>query len=285
MALRNIIFFTIFLIASLISLLTPFTASQNVNVLAIFAFGDSTIAPGNNNHIQTLFRSDHPPYGIDFPSQVPARRFCDGKLVKRLFDSSLGIKELWSAYLDDSVIDTDLLFGVSFAWAGLGWDPQTVRKIVENALFLISIGSNDMLFNYYDIPTRALDYSLPGYHQMQLQTMYGFIESLYKTGARRIAVASLPPIGCIPAQVTIGSKPLPQVDSKIPRSFRCDVTLETCCGTGLAEAGPLCNQLAPTCPDASEYIFFDSVHLTEAAYRAIADVTRKNLFQRREVGP
>lgn len=31
------------------------------------------------------------------------------------------------------------------------------------------------------------------------------MQNLYKTGARRIAVAGLPPIGCVPVQVTIGS--------------------------------------------------------------------------------
>lgn len=31
------------------------------------------------------------------------------------------------------------------------------------------------------------------------------MQNLYKTGARRFAVAGLPPIGCVPIQVTIGS--------------------------------------------------------------------------------
>ncbi|KAG7993256.1 hypothetical protein I3843_02G169700 [Carya illinoinensis] len=316
MALRNTIFFTFFLIASLIALLTPFTTSQNANVSAIFIFGDSTIDPSNNNHINTLFHSDHPPYGIDFPGRVPTRKFCDGKLVTDFLISSLGIKELLPAYfvsvgssLDlQTIIITqalDLPTHLNKFYEALQRmegvvGQEEVRRIVKNALFLISFGSNDMLFNYYDIPTRALDCSLPGYHQMQLQTMYGFIENLYKLGARRIAVAGLPPIGCVPAQVTIGSI-LPISTNFIQRSsynqqlkaltsswqsklqssriVYADIyspimdmiqnpNNNACRGTGLAEAGPLCQ-------DASKYIFFDSVHLTEAAYRAIADIVEK----------
>ena len=46
-----------------------------------------------------------------------------------------------------------------------------------------------------------------------------------------------------------------------------------CCGTGSLEVGFLCNELSPfTCPDASKYLFFDSVHLTQKAYEIISNV-------------
>ena len=47
-------------------------------------------------------------------------------------------------------------------------------------------------------------------------------------------------------------------------------TNKGCCGTGLFEVTPLCNEITPVCDDASKYVFWDSVHPTEAAYQYIA---------------
>lgn len=54
---------------------------QKIPVSAVFAFGDSTMDPGNNNFIPTAFRSDFPPYGQDFMTHEPTGRFSNGKLV------------------------------------------------------------------------------------------------------------------------------------------------------------------------------------------------------------
>ncbi|CAA7395089.1 unnamed protein product [Spirodela intermedia] len=49
-----------------------------------------------------------------------------------------------------------------------------------------------------------------------------------------------------------------------------------CCGTGLMEAGELCSSLTPTCPDPSKFVFFDSVHPTEAIYKIVT----KNIMEK-----
>lgn len=49
--------------------------------IAIFVFGDSTVDPGNNNYIQTPFRSNFPPYGENFVNQIATGRFSNGRLV------------------------------------------------------------------------------------------------------------------------------------------------------------------------------------------------------------
>lgn len=54
---------------------------SNNSVPAAFVFGDSTVDPGNNNYINTIFRSNFPPYGLDFPHQTPTGRFTDGRLT------------------------------------------------------------------------------------------------------------------------------------------------------------------------------------------------------------
>ncbi|XP_028784675.1 GDSL esterase/lipase EXL3-like [Neltuma alba] len=42
-----------------------------------------------------------------------------------------------------------------------------------------------------------------------------------------------------------------------------------CCGTGKIEVAELCNHLQQTCADDSEYVFWDSFHPTETAYRKL----------------
>lgn len=44
-----------------------------------------------------------------------------------------------------------------------------------------------------------------------------------------------------------------------------------CCGTGLMEMGALCTSLLPQCSSPSQFMFFDSVHPTQATYKALAD--------------
>ncbi|GLJ08319.1 hypothetical protein SUGI_0086410 [Cryptomeria japonica] len=58
-----------------------------------------------------------------------------------------------------------------------------------------------------------------------------------------------------------------------PSKYDLEVIDKGCCGTGRIEVGFLCNEFTPfTCPDASTYLFFDSVHLTQKAYQFISNV-------------
>lgn len=45
-----------------------------------------------------------------------------------------------------------------------------------------------------------------------------------------------------------------------------DVVNLGCCGTGLVEVPVVCNPKSPVCSNPSKYVFFDSVHPTQAAY-------------------
>ncbi|XP_057441774.1 GDSL esterase/lipase At2g40250 [Lotus japonicus] len=223
-----------FLISSLFFFLlsTPNSATASDSVPAVFAFGDSTIDPGNNNHINTLFRGYHSHY-----SRVATGRFSNGKIATDYLTNILGIKDVLPAYLDPRLTDCDLLTGVSFGSGGSGLDNRTlaltramgletqfelfeealrrIRKIVgdektndivQNALFVISTGTNDMLYNAYLIPIRFIGYgSVSAYQDFLLQNLQAFIQRLYGAGARRIMVSGLPPIGCLPQQVTLTS--------------------------------------------------------------------------------
>lgn len=59
-----------------------------------------------------------------------------------------------------------------------------------------------------------------------------------------------------------------------PSHFGLDVVNAGCCGSGLVEAGVLCSPESSVCENASKYVFFDSVHPTEAAYYYIFHTIR-----------
>lgn len=55
-------------------------------------------------------------------------------------------------------------------------------------------------------------------------------------------------------------------------------TKRGCCGSGLVEAGPLCNALTPPCANDLEYLFWDSIHPSEAAYQYISKYLEKKVL-------
>ncbi|XP_074279111.1 GDSL esterase/lipase EXL3-like isoform X2 [Silene latifolia] len=181
----------------------------NVTVPAIFGFGDSIIDPGNNNNLNTLSKSNFPPYGKDFMGGIPTGRFSNGR------------------------IPTDFI-GVSFASGGSGYDPLTstissvlslseqleylkeykarVREMVgeerteyimKNSMFLVVAGSVDIAISYFDIPIRRIMYDVDGYASFLANSSSTFVQDLYELGARRIGVFSTLPIGCLPSQRTL----------------------------------------------------------------------------------
>lgn len=71
----------IFIILSLLCFTTRAEANFIKKVSGFYVFGDSTVDPGNNNYIDTLFKSNFQPYGKDFTNHVPSGRFTNGKLA------------------------------------------------------------------------------------------------------------------------------------------------------------------------------------------------------------
>ncbi|VFQ71786.1 unnamed protein product [Cuscuta campestris] len=318
---------------------------------AIIIFGDSTVDTGNNNYIPTAFKGNHPPYGQRFPGKIPTGRFSDGMLVPDLLASALGIKDSVPPFLQPYLPKEELLTGVSFASAGSGLDELTTiasrvipmsqqvtmfqkyiemvkgiageeeaERIINHAFVVISAAPNDFIFNYYDIPTRRQQFSIGGYQDFLQLKLRRFIEGIYKLGCRTILVTGLPPMGCLPIQMTARSlllrtcleeenldaqiynaklvRLLPRIQESLPGStiLYSDAynpmmelinnpqrhgfveTGQGCCGTGLLEAGPLCIMRRPTCTNSSEYLFWDSIHPSEATYRYITESLLKGLW-------
>ncbi|GMI91574.1 hypothetical protein like AT5G45960 [Hibiscus trionum] len=324
----------------------------NNNISAGYVFGDSTVDPGNNNFVQTIFKSNFPPYGKDFRGQTPTGRFTNGKLSTDLVVSYIGIKEYLPPYLDPNLSIEELMTGVSFASAGTGLDPFTAQissvislpkqleyfreyktrvqsaigkkrmeAIIKDAVFLVSCGTNDFIVNYFTVPVRRKTYTVSAYQQFVLQNLKQVLQDLWDEGARRIAVSGLPPMGCLPAIITLYSENailergciekfsrvgmeynqmlqnelnsmqgrLAHLGAKITYidiftplidmiqglgKHDFDEVSHGCCGSGLVEAGFLCNPKSFVCMDASKYVFFDSIHPTEKTYTKLSMASR-----------
>ncbi|KAJ6386231.1 hypothetical protein OIU77_029242 [Salix suchowensis] len=314
-------------------------------VPAMFIFGDSVVDAGNNNHLYTIVKANFAPYGRDFANHKPTGRFCNGKLASDLTAENLGFTSYPPAYLSKKARGKNLLIGANFASAASGYYETTAKlynaiplsqqlenykeyqnkivgiagksnasSIISDSIYLISAGSSDFVQNYYINPLLYKVYTPDQFSDILIQSYTDFIKDLYKLGARKIGVTSLPPLGCLPAAVTIfGSdsnecvaklnkvavsfnkklnstaqslvnklsglnmlvfdiyQPLYDLVTK-PADFGFVEARKACCGTGLVETSILCNAESPgTCANASEYVFWDGFHPSEAANKILAD--------------
>ncbi|XP_022892527.1 GDSL esterase/lipase At4g26790-like [Olea europaea var. sylvestris] len=202
-------------------------------VPAIIVFGDSSVDAGNNNQISTMLKSNFRPYGRDFFGGKATGRFSNGRIPPDFISEGFGLRPFVPAYLDPMYKISDFAAGVCFASAGTGFDNSTsavlnvlpvwkeveyykdyqkklkayvgeekAKFIISEALYLISMGTNDFLENYYTLPDRQSQYSVDQYQVFLLGLAEKFIKEIYGLGARKMALAGLPPMGCLPLERT-----------------------------------------------------------------------------------
>ncbi|KAF3796471.1 GDSL esterase/lipase [Nymphaea thermarum] len=64
-----------------------------------------------------------------------------------------------------------------------------------------------------------------------------------------------------------------------PKKYGFEEATSGCCGSGNVEVTYMCNTLDPrTCPDSTKYVFWDSFHPTEKAYRLLLNQTVASLL-------
>uniref|UniRef100_A0A2N9F9J7 SGNH hydrolase-type esterase domain-containing protein n=1 Tax=Fagus sylvatica TaxID=28930 RepID=A0A2N9F9J7_FAGSY len=206
-------------------------AKSKAKVPAVIVFGDSSVDSGNNNQIPTIARSNFKPYGRDFLGGHPTGRFSNGRIAPDFISEAFGLKPTIPAYLDPLYNITDFATGVCFASAGTGYDNATsdvlgviplwkeveyykeyqkklkeyvgnekANQILREALYLISIGTNDFLENYYTMPNRQSQFTVEQYQDFLIGLAHNFIQTLYGLGARKITLTGVPPMGCLPLE-------------------------------------------------------------------------------------
>uniref|UniRef100_A0A7N0U6S3 GDSL esterase/lipase n=1 Tax=Kalanchoe fedtschenkoi TaxID=63787 RepID=A0A7N0U6S3_KALFE len=322
-----------------------FAATAQPLVPAVFIFGDSVVDAGNNNRLYTVVKANFPPYGRDFASHRATGRFCNGKLASDFTVENIGFTSYPPAYLsDEAAAGRSLLTGANFASGGSGYCDYTAKlynavslsqqleffkqyqtrlsqvagnanatSTISGAICLLSAGSSDFVQNYYVNPLLYRAYTPDQFSDILLQSYSVFIQ-VVPLGARRIGVTTLPPIGCLPASITVFGSGVDGCVQKLNRdaisfNHKLNVTSQglrrrlsglnlvvldiyqplyglvanpsengfaearrACCGSGLIETSVLCNaKSVGTCANASQYVFWDGFHPTEAANRVLAD--------------
>ncbi|XP_072996550.1 GDSL esterase/lipase At2g31550-like [Typha latifolia] len=230
----QLLLFLVLLFSCITENISKDAGEQPPKFSAIFYFGDSSLDTGNNGYIPTLAIAKHYPYGQDFPGNKATGRFSNGRLVPDFLSAELGLKQFSRPFMDPTLSDKDILTGANFASAGSGFDDATsavtntipmsrqlkmfklylerLRKIageeegariVGNALIFISSGTNDFVVSFYDLPNRRGEFNISEYQNFVLHKVHNAVKELYNLGARLFCVAGLPPIGCIPLQITV----------------------------------------------------------------------------------
>lgn len=217
----------------LLALLLALVADAEAKVSAIIVFGDSSVDSGNNNMISTVLRSNFKPYGRDFEGGRPTGRFSNGRIPPDFISAAFGLKPAVPAYLDPAYNIADFATGVCFASAGTGYDNATsdvlsvlplwkeleyykdykrklrshfgqkkTKEIISEALYLMSLGTNDFLENYYVLSRRSSQFTVQQYEDFLAGIAENFIKEIYGLGARKVSLGALPPMGCLPLERT-----------------------------------------------------------------------------------
>ncbi|KAI3446310.1 hypothetical protein Pfo_002975 [Paulownia fortunei] len=207
--------------------------SADETLPTIFILGDSTADVGTNTYLpESVVRADFPHNGIDFPKSRPTGRFSNGfnsaDFVAKLF----GLKRspppfLFLRTLKSHHFRKHLLKGVNFASAGAGLlditgsnlsvvplsqqisqfstvrvnltvliGPAATEQMLSKSLFFISIGSNDIFGYFMSKSTMPKDQFIG----LLISAYSDHITNLYRLGARKFGIISVPPVGCCPSQ-------------------------------------------------------------------------------------
>ncbi|KAK0589950.1 hypothetical protein LWI29_020507 [Acer saccharum] len=137
--------------------------------------------------------------------------------------------------MEESIKLPDFASGVCFASAATGYDNATAdvlnviplwkeleyykeyqdklkaylgvekaNEILSEAVYSISIGTNDFIENYYTIPGgRSSQFTVEQYQDFLIGIAEDFLKQLYLLGVRKISFTGIAPMGCLPAMRTM----------------------------------------------------------------------------------
>ncbi|KAK9070654.1 hypothetical protein SSX86_011056 [Deinandra increscens subsp. villosa] len=211
-----------------------------------FIFGDSLVDNGNNNGLVTAAKANYTPYGADFPQGVTGR-FTNGLTVADIIGQLLDFPNFIPSYA--TATNSEINSGVNYGSGGAGIRDETGRNLgdrislnrqllrhativsrlsnlqrnktftneyIQKCIYIVNMGSNDYINNYLmpnNYPTSTI-YTPYQYARVLIQQYSQQLKSLYKLGARKIAVFGLGFIGCTPAEIaTFGTNGEPCVES------------------------------------------------------------------------
>ncbi|CAK9182033.1 unnamed protein product [Ilex paraguariensis] len=308
-----------------------------------FIFGDSLVDNGNNNDLLTQARANFPPYGIDFPDG-PTGRFTNCRNMADILAELLGFDDYIPPFA--TARGQDILKGVNYGSESVGIRDETgqqlgarislnaqlsnhkitirhiatllgskalAKEYLSSCLYTVGMGNNDYLNIYFMpqfYPTSSL-YTPKQYAKVLVKQYSQQLKTLYKYGARKIAVFGAGRLGCIPeALTTYGTNESSCVEmmnsaaqlfndklellvddlknkltdvefsyiyasgssSQVSPSNDFTVADGPCCNVSTTMGKGQCIPQQVPCSNRDEYIYFDGYHPTEAANILIATI-------------
>ncbi|XP_010558997.1 PREDICTED: LOW QUALITY PROTEIN: GDSL esterase/lipase At2g36325-like [Tarenaya hassleriana] len=188
----------------------------------LFIFGDSYVDTGNNPI--TFANSWRFPYGITFPNK-PTGRYSDGRVSSYYLAKYLGLRSpipyRWRRYEPKQ-----LEYGMNFAYGGAGVF-ETIYKVanttlqIENfrnlvhenvysaadllsSVALFSIAGNDY-FTYLTL-NNVTQQGIETFTRRIINQMILDITTVQNLGVRKVAIAAMQPLGCLPVASTATGK-------------------------------------------------------------------------------
>ncbi|TMW84505.1 hypothetical protein EJD97_025041 [Solanum chilense] len=204
-------------------------------VPCLFIFGDSLFDNGNNNNLITTAKANYPPYGIDFPDG-PTGRFTNGKNSADFLAGLLGFDNFIEPFA--TVKGVDIFRGVNYASGAAGirdesgihlGDRISLNRQLRNhkvtishmstllgnktltmdylskCIYIVGMGNNDYINNYLMpqfYPSSHL-YNPEEFATILMQQYSKQLKTLYRYGARKVAVFGVGSLGCIPAELAM----------------------------------------------------------------------------------
>ncbi|CAK9154690.1 unnamed protein product [Ilex paraguariensis] len=198
-----------------------------------FVFGDSLVDNGNNNDLVTVAKVNFLPYGIDFLAG-PTGRFTNGQNAADIIGELLGFDDFIPPFATTN--GSDILKGVNYGSGGAGIRSETGKTLggrisltkqlrnhnvtvsrielllgnkaaakdyLNKCIYGVVIGSNDYINNYLQpqFYSTSRKYTPDQYAAVLIQQYSCKLRTLYKHGARKIAIFGLPQIGCTPGEL------------------------------------------------------------------------------------
>ncbi|KAK8353401.1 hypothetical protein V6Z12_A05G155600 [Gossypium hirsutum] len=198
-------------------------------VPAIFAFGDSLYEVGNNFYLDTLAKPTLP-NGIDFTKgkRRASGRYTNARTILDIIEEELGFTNYTPPYLSPQTTGDVILKGVNYASSGSGIFNSTgskfgdhicmdepinnfeksrqdivskigaaaARKLLRDALYFIAIGANDIMLLSSNVSSSHVENIK--YLDNMIFKFKSQLMRVYNLDARKIAVTSAAPLGCIP---------------------------------------------------------------------------------------
>ncbi|CAN1140002.1 GDSL esterase/lipase At5g03610, partial [Linum perenne] len=191
-------------------------AKSDAAAVKLFVFGDSYADTGNWDKSAGSWNQ---PYGITFPGK-PAGRFSDGRIFTDYIASFLGIESpVPYTMMKTTEGSRRVQYGMNFAYGGTGVfdtliqapnmaaqinlfqntiEQKTYRKqdLINSSIALVSIAGNDYL-TY--IQKNGKIQELPNVTKRVIAQLSSNLILIHSLGVAKVAVTTLPPIGCLPA--------------------------------------------------------------------------------------